>query len=334
MAYLKKILPVLFLLFCVYIWYFSAHIVQTIQPTKVLEANTNISLYVEPRDGEDPIIQEINGARSEVLVEVYLLSAKDVITALGDAKSRGVDVRVMMEEHPFGGGNLNPKTRTELEGKGVSVSWTNPAFALTHEKTITIDDREVFILSQNLTASAFSKNREYDVLDLSPPDVSEVRTIFMDDWDRKSFSPPESSSLLISPINSRKIISALISASQASLDLETEDINDRDVINLLSEKAKTQRVRLITPTIKQLASNSKALNQLEASGVEVRTLSSPYIHAKLILSDQKTAYVGSVNLSTQSLDENREVGIILGQNADLQTLSSTFDADWNKSTNY
>lgn len=37
----------------------------------------------------------------------------------------------------------------------------------------------------------------------------------------------------------------------------------------------------------------------------------PYLHAKVILRDGKYAYIGSHNLTTNSLDNNRELGVFL-----------------------
>ena len=52
----------------------------------------------------------------------------------------------------------------------------------------------------------------------------------------------------------------------------------------------------------------------------------------MILSDDDKAYVGSINFSTQSMDQNRELGIILTQPDDLQILKTTFENDWNRAT--
>jgi cardiolipin synthase len=329
MSILRRSLPLLLLITAVYLWYFVTRIVPTAKPVNVRTANSNVSLFIEPLAGRSPIINEIKNAKSEILVEVYLLSDKDVISALKQARNRGVDVKVMMEEHPFGGGN-NSKTKIDLANSGISTQWTNPSYSLTHEKTIVIDGREVFVLNQNLTNSAFSKNREYDILDRNQSDALDVRTIFYDDWQRKDFNTPENSSLVISPVTSRKILTALISKASKSLDIEVEDINDISVVNLISKEAKNEQVRLIIPTTKQISSNSKAVNGLKAQGVQIKQLSSPYIHAKLIVSDHYTAYVGSINLSAQSMDENREVGIILSNPTVLQTLEQTFETDWNR----
>jgi len=334
MSFLRKSLPLLFLIAAVYIWYFASHIVPATTPVKVLTAGSNVSLFVQPSSGKDPIISQINAAQKEILVEVYLLSDKDVIKALEDASKRGISVKVMMEQHPFGGGNLNPTTKKGLDQSGVQTNWTNPDFSLTHEKTITIDGQKVFVLNQNLTTSAFSKNREYDIFDTNPVDANIVRTIFYDDWQRKSFEPNSDSDLIISPLTSRKILTALISKSSKSLDIEVEDINDTSVVSAIAQDAGHEKVRIITPSLSQISSNSKALQTLKTNNVEVKYLSSPYIHSKLILSDEETAYVGSINLSSQSMDENREVGIIISNPEIINTLSQTFESDWNKAKIY
>jgi phosphatidylserine/phosphatidylglycerophosphate/cardiolipin synthase-like enzyme len=63
--------------------------------------------------------------------------------------------------------------------------------------------------------------------------------------------------------------------------------------------------------------------------VQVRLVKTPYIHAKLIVADGARAFVGSQNLSTASLDSNRELGILISDPAILQVLAETFAQDWN-----
>ncbi len=329
---LKKIIPTLILIAIVYAWFFLVHAPTQPSTLKVLGANANIALFEEPNDGRQPIIDAINSAKREILVEVYLMSDKQIIQSLIDAKARGVDVRVMMEQHPFGGGNLNPKTKKALDAAGVSTEWTNPTFALTHEKAIVIDASQAFVMSQNLTTSSFTKNREYDALDTDGADVAEVRNIFIADWQRQSFTPPLTTHLIVSPNTSRAALTTLISSAAISIDLETEDINDEQIINLLIDEEKKVKVELIIPTLVQLQGNVAAAQKLKDNGVGVKTISSPYMHAKLILVDDSKAYIGSINLSMQSMDENRELGIILTQNDALQTLVSTFASDWDHAT--
>ena len=111
-----------------------------------------------------------------------------------------------------------------------------------------------------------------------------------------------------------------------------EYIEDEKIVSLLSDMANTTQIRLIIPTFSQFPANKDAIKRLAQAGVSVKTLSSPYIHAKMILVDDVKAYVGSINLSTQSMDENRELGIILSENESIKTLDETFSIDWNLGT--
>jgi cardiolipin synthase A/B len=330
---LKKILPVILLILLVYIWFFAFHKPPKPTEKQVLGANSNLTLFIEPNAGKKPIVDEINKAEKEIDIEVYLLSDKDIILSLESAKSKGVAVNVILEEHPFGGGNLNPKTRDELVSHGIAVEWSNPDFSLTHEKAIVIDNIEAFILSQNLTASAFTKNREFDILNKDPIDVAEIKSIFLNDWNRKSFSP-SNTDLIESPDNSRSVLESLIRTSESEIDIEVEDIGDIEFENLLKEKSMTSKVNLILPTIKQISSNDKAIKNLESANVKVKLMSNPYVHGKIILVDNKKAYVGSINFSTQSMDSNRELGIIVSQNDLIESLQNTFNSDWENAVSY
>lgn len=319
------------------LFYGFSYLIPLIHPprpsTQVLSAVSEVTLFTQPESGARPIIAAINKASRSIKVEVYLLSDKDIIKALEEARLRGIDVKVILEHHPFGGSTLNPKTKTELEKANIPVHWSAPEFALTHEKSIIIDERQLFVLGQNLTTSAFSKNREYDIIDDNPADVKEAVNIFTADWNNTTFTPTDSH-LIVSPINSRTGITTLLQKATREIDIEIEDINDRGIVNLLIEKSKSLKVRLVAPTINQIKSNKDSLVSLSKSGIQVHTLSSPYIHAKLILIDNSLAYTGSVNLSAQSMDHNRELGIILGEKDIIQDLHNYFEKDWSNSLEF
>src|SRR5260221_452159 len=245
------------------------------QNVPVVAAQTDVVVFEEPQAGRGPLLKEIQDAHKEILVEVYLLSDKEVIAALQQAAARGVVVRVLLEKHPFGGGNLNQNTQLELKQTGVSVEWSNPGFALTHQKTVTIDDHETFILNQNLTASSFEKNREYDVIDTNGDDVAQVAGIFNADWQRQSFTLKQSH-LLVSPYNSRQALTALLQSATKTIHIEMEVITDPQIESLLIEKAKTVEVQVILPDFTKVAANESVAQRLQAASVLVRTLHSPY----------------------------------------------------------
>ena len=68
----------------------------------------SVRIFVEPDAGDHIITSAIIGAQKSVWVEMYLLSDRNVIRALEEAAHKGIDVRVMLEMHPYGGGT-SPK---------------------------------------------------------------------------------------------------------------------------------------------------------------------------------------------------------------------------------
>jgi len=76
--------------------------------------------------------------------------------------------------------------------------------------------------------------------------------------------------------------------------------------------------------------NTAAIGGLQAgtSSITITTQAQYYMHAKLIIIDQRLAFVGSQNLTREALNYNREVGIMLKNAESVKTLSTTFLSDW------
>jgi cardiolipin synthase len=141
-----------------------------------------VRVYVEPDDGEQVITGAIKSASRSVWLEIYILSDRNVIRALEEAANRGLDVRVMLEPHPFGGGSSAPRTLDELKAAGVKAQYTSPDFKLTHEKGMIIDGSTVYIMTSNFSRAALggssgssgTRNREYGIIDTNAQDVQAV----------------------------------------------------------------------------------------------------------------------------------------------------------------
>jgi len=67
-------------------------------------------------------------------------------------------------------------------------------------------------------------------------------------------------------------------------------------------------------------------HDLAAAGVRILYLTRPYVHAKMILVDNHV-FIGSQNFSTTSLDNNREVGIMLAGQGLVQNAYQVFRKD-------
>ena len=88
-------------------------------------------VFVEPGDGRAPLLDEIRAARHSIDLEVYIVTDDVILQSLEDAQGRGVAVRVILEEHPFGGGGGQEEIFARLENAGIAVRWGNPVFRFT-----------------------------------------------------------------------------------------------------------------------------------------------------------------------------------------------------------
>ncbi len=287
-----------------------------------------VGVFVEPDNGRDPILDEIAAASHSIRLQVYLLSDQVIINALKEADQRGVDVRVMLENAPYGGAGNQPEVFVELQRAGIEVRWANPAYRFTHIKTFIFDERVAVIMNLNLTRSAFTRNREFGVITTRPAEVQQALAIFEADWNRAQ-DPPDGP-LVVSPSSSRTEIQALIASATASLDIYAEVVSDRQIITLLEQaERRGVAVRLLVPTEEDENAHA-VLFRLMDQGVDVRTVPGLYIHAKVIIADGRRAFVGSQNFTATSLDQNRELGIILDDPVSLHRISSVFEADFGK----
>ncbi len=286
-----------------------------------------VQVFVEPDAREQPILDAIAGAKKSVWLEIYLLSDRNVIRGLEEAANRGIDVRVMLEPHPFGGGGSPARTMDELKAAGAKVEDSNPSFALTHEKGMIVDGTTAF------SGSSGSRNREYAIVDTNPTDVQAVSAIFQADWQRTT-AQFNDANLVVSPINSRNDFTKLIGSAQHTLLIEAEEMNDSGIEQALSDAARHGvHVQVILPAPRGSSggSNSQGIDTIKEGGVDVREDARLYMHAKIIIVDGQKAFVGSENISTQSLDQNRELGIIVSDQGVLHTLQQTFQQDWGDS---
>ena len=87
---------------------------------------------------------------------------------------------------------------------------------------------------------------------------------------------------------------------------------------------------------KKKDNNISHQNELIQAGGHVGLFTEFYGHAKAMLIDGRDLnkarlYVGSTNFYTPSLDENRELGIIVSDHKAVSDFSHVYEQDWSKS---
>jgi cardiolipin synthase len=290
--------------------------------------SAQLSLITEPQDGMAPFYAAINRARSSVDLVMYELDDPTAERDLVAAQQRGVTVRVLLNRGYYGGGSPeNAAAYSYLHGHGVPVRWSPGYFALTHQKTMVIDARTAYIMTLNFVADDYATSRDFAVTDSDPADVRAITTTFGADWDGQRITAPSGADLVWSPGALAPQL-RLIDTARRSLDIYNEEMDDPQITGALIAAAH----RGVDVKVVMTAGSEwdGAFAELAAAGVHVRTFAadaSLYIHAKAILADGRTLFLGSENFSAGSLLRNRELGLITTAPAIIHSLAGTFERD-------
>ncbi len=291
-----------------------------------------VDLIVEPDDRVSPLSRAIRDANTSVRLEMYELTNPTLVRALEYAHASGVDVRVILEQHPYGASTtINQTAYDNLMAADIPVRWSSPRYLLTHQKSMVVDNAVAYVMTTNFTRAAFKANREFDVVDRDPRDVASVAAVFEADWAGRAYAPRDPN-LPLSPLDARPMLTALVGLARRTLDIYAEELQDPAIEEALAAAARRGvHVRLIlpAPTAGGVDGDAAGIAAITGAGAQVYRAGGLYIHAKAIVADGKRGFVGSQNLSPASLDHNRELGVIINDPDALATLEQTFASDWN-----
>ncbi|MHB1469238.1 MAG: phospholipase D-like domain-containing protein [Solirubrobacteraceae bacterium] len=312
-----------------------------------------LTLYTEPKDGVEPVLTLIAQARRRIELSMYELSDPRVERALADAAARDVAVRVILDERGHEPRRENGAARAYLLAHGVATRWAPSRFALDHEKALAVDGRVALIMTFNLTPRYYASDRDFAVLDRRRAEVSVIEGSFAADWlaagggayekagaiadgglradaeaARRELASRSAGGLVFSPGAAPRLL-ALLTGARRSVQLESEELDAPQIVAALCADAR--RGVSVEVTMSYETSEASSLARLARCGARVHLFAEEaplYIHAKAIVVDRRLAFVGSENLSTQSLDFDRELGIVFEAARLVRALSATLASDF------
>lgn len=293
-----------------------------------LATDAPLRLVTEPADGTSLVRNLIQHAQQSVDLVIYQLTDTEVESDLAATADRGVRVRVIMNKQGPFKTHPNDDAYAFLQSRHVSVEWSPEYFPFFHQKTLVIDGVQALIMTFNLTPKYYATSRDFAVLDQDTVDVQAIEQTFEADWQGTPGGGGTAHGLVWSPGSSESML-GIINNATASLDIYNEEMADPQITDAL--KSAASRGVDVKVVMTYATSWKPAFVDLVAAGVKVRTFASTgklYIHAKVIIADAKTAFVGSENFSNNSLDNNRELGILMLNPEIVSSLTDTFEQDF------
>lgn len=285
----------------------------------------NLSLIVQPGDSFFPIVDAIDGAKTSIKMTIFRMNDPIVREAMTYAVSRGVKVQALVAPASKGWTKKNKKLSEELAKVGIEVKVPRERKEIKryHYKIMTIDDQLSLILTFNPTQKNLHYARDFGLLIKDAEIASELSRLFDADWSGASFKP-SNLPLAISPYNSREKMLELLNSAERTIRILDAKVQDQQAIGVLLRKASAGcSIKII--------SEDTDYNEV-VPNFHMRKLARYKLHAKCIVVDGARFFVGSQNLRKVSMDNRREVGLIVEDDAMARKIERVFDEDWDNAT--
>lgn len=159
------------------------HNTKPLKPNKKVNVSgTNIGVFFSPQDKSitNAVLPVINGAKQYIYIPAFVLTDKKVTEALIKAKSRGVDVKIIIDAL---NASVQHTKHKELRAGGILVKTENYAGKM-HSKSMIVDDKYTIIGSMNFSYSGENKNDENLLLIQNPEITKKYKEFFLYQWNR------------------------------------------------------------------------------------------------------------------------------------------------------
>ncbi len=275
-------------------------------------------LLVQPGDGVEPLVKAIQEAKHTLDVLIFRFDRAEIESALVKAVSRGVAVRALIAYTNRGGEKGLRALEMRLLAAGVTVSRTDDDLIRYHGKMMIVDGKVLFLLAFNFTHLDIDRSRSFGLITDEKKIVAEALRLFDADSKRVQYEP-ETDVFVVSPSNSRKVLSEFLKGAKKELAIYDPAVTDPAMVRILTERAKADvRVRVLGTLSKR------------ATGAECHPLYMR-LHTRTIIRDGAAVFIGSQSLRAEELDARREIGLIFEDDRIAKKLTDVFEEDWSES---
>jgi phosphatidylserine/phosphatidylglycerophosphate/cardiolipin synthase-like enzyme len=259
----------------------------------------------------------VKQAERSVDIVIFRFDREELETALEAAVARGVQVRALIAHTNRGGEKGLRKLELKLLDAGVTVSRTADDLLRYHGKLMIVDD-QLYVFGFNYTKLDIEKSRSFGIVTADKRLVKEASSLIQADTTRQPYAPG-SDRLVVSPENSRPVLTDFLAGAQKQLLVYDEKLTDNRMQRILRDRAKAGvEVRVIGKVEKDLGE------------VHERKMAGLRLHVRAIVRDGSDAFVGSQSLRKLELDGRREVGVIVNDTGIAKQIQDVFEEDWRR----
>lgn len=284
------------------------------------------SFFRSPGESLARELTKFSTAQYNLDLRTYEFTHKDFKVLLKQLATRNVNIRIIIEDKKF------QQFQNTLKTLSQEFSWykniqlksdKQMGTEYTHAKVNLIDSGFI-IQTANLTKSSFASNREHFFQSNDTGIRTSLHTIFQKDRAGDKITMKDiHPNLVVCNINCRGVIEQLLNSAKESIIIQTQYITDNGIRNILKTKKNLPEFSLL---VADTDDNDDLIRYFWPD--HARKFKQYYNHTKMILVDHKFLLLWSMNLSSTSLDKNREIWIILLDTGIIDGFSTQFYEDW------
>lgn len=330
-----------------------------------LVENNSLLPFFDGESAYAAMLKAITEARHSVCLASYIFATdttgRKFITALNEARLRGVEVRVLLDG--IGEFYNFPRAGRLLKKCGVRIARFLPPRLLppsvhinlrNHRKLLVVDGRVAFTGGMNISDRQLrnrpdTRNETADIhFQLTGPVIAQLQQVFDEDW---NFVVGEDNSQYFETTQGNgNAICRVVT------DGPNEDLGKLTMIMTSAVALARKRVAIMTPYFLPPATLVNALQAAALRGVEVSVIlpqrsnqppvhwatrnmlwellqfgvhiyyqPPPFAHSKFLLIDEDYAHIGSANLDPRSLRLNFEIVVEVFDRSFVSTISEHFE---------
>ena len=279
-----------------------------------------MKLIIQPDDGVAPVVRAIDRAKKTIDIVIFRFDRDEIERAIHIAVGRGVVVRALIAHTNKGGEKKLRKLELRLLEGGATVARTADDLTRYHGKLMIVDGQALHVFGFNYTTLDIEKSRSFGIVTRDRKIVAEAMKLFEADALRQNYVPAHNR-LVVSPENSRALLTAFIKGAKRELLIYDAQISDNGIQKVLQERARAG------VEIRVIGSLEKSLKD-----VKVRRLAGLRLHVRAIIRDGTEAFIGSQSLRRLELEGRREVGVIIQNATVVRKIQAVFEADWEKNS--
>jgi len=263
-------------------------------------------IVLGPAGRREAVIDVIRSTKRDLVLSIFRCDDVQIIDEIAAAAGRGVAVRILVTRHAKGWDKRLKGVVTLLSSAGALVYRYQGPFDKYHAKYLVSDDATALVATFNFTVKCFTETCDFLLKTQDTGIVQGLKALFDSDCNSPDGPLPRiTDRLIVGPQQTRLRLTEFLHSARESIAIIDDRVTDLRMLDLLESKMKS-------------GAAVRILRRGDMGGM--------ISHGRMMIVDGRRAVIGSVALSSVSLDSRREVAAVIEEADCIEQLRHFFES--------